>query len=188
MNRTIELLCGSVVLASGMLLYTAPTYDLGVPAPKPRIVETRPEPIKYEVLPVDRMMDSAKVSWCDRRKTCLKLSEALYFEARSEGVVGMHAVANVIINRSKKNNRSVYAVIVRPKQFSYLERTTLNITEPEAHRKAKLIAVKAITGTLKDITKGSTHYVAPKRLKRIPSWVKKLEKTVAINDHQFFRG
>ena len=181
MNRVLELACASAVLTSAVLLYTAPTYDLGIQKPQTRLASTDAKAIL-------KTMNDAKINWCERSRACSKMAEALYFEGRGEGKKGMHAIANVIVNRSVKNKRNIYAVITRPHQFSYLFRESLEILDGDSYRTAQLLSVKALNGELPDITNGSTHYVAPKRLKRVPSWVKKLEKTVAINDHQFFRG
>jgi spore germination cell wall hydrolase CwlJ-like protein len=112
----------------------------------------------------------------------------MYFEARGDGAHGMHAVANVIMNRAKASGKSPYQVIVKPKQFSYLGRKNLVIKDVESHKIALRLAALAVIGKLPDITNGSTHYVAPKRLASIPKWTKEMERTVTVLDHQFFRG
>lgn len=126
--------------------------------------------------------------WCKKRLSCTKLAEAMYFEARGDGAHGMHAVANVIMNRAKASGKSPYQVIVKPKQFSYLGRKNLVIKDVESHKIALRLAALAVIGKLPDITNGSTHYVAPKRLASIPKWTKEMERTVTVLDHQFFRG
>jgi hypothetical protein len=177
MKSTLEFLSLSAAVAGVALMFTGPTYELNESSPG--IVS-----IGY----ISGMMDEARTSWCEKRVGCLKMAEALYFEARGEGEVGMQAVANVIMNRKQKSGRNVYDVITRPKQFSYLDRDSLAINDTESYALAKLIATRAMTGELEDITNGSTHYVAPAKLKRVPKWVKSMEKTVSINEHQFFRG
>lgn len=177
--RTLDLLVKASLLTSAVLLYTSPTY----------VLSEKPNPtasVKTEAL--SAMMDDAKIQWCKNRVGCIKMSEALYFEARGEGKRGMHAVANVITNRMKASGLTAYQVITKPKQFSYLGRKSLTITDTESYRTAQLLAVDALTGKLVDITKGATHYVAPKKLKRVPKWTKTFPKTIAINDHQFYRG
>ena len=126
--------------------------------------------------------------WCKKRISCSKVAEAVYFEARGDGVHGMHAVANVIMNRAKASGKTPYQVIVKPKQFSYLARKDLTINDHESYGAALRIAALAVTGKLADITDGSTHYVAPKRLASIPKWTKVMERTVVVLDHHFFRG
>ena len=126
--------------------------------------------------------------WCKKRASCSKVAEAAYFEARGDGLRGMHAVANVIMNRAKESGETPYQVVVKPKQFSYLARKDLTIDDHESYNMALRIAALAVTEMLPDITNGSTHYVAPKRLVRIPKWVKEMERTVVVRDHHFFRG
>lgn len=153
---------------------------------KPDLPETQPDVFIAD--DISSMMENAKIEWCKKRINCMKVAEALYFESRSEGVKGMQAVANVIMNRAKKRQVSPYDVITRPNQFSYLDRTDFSITEHEVHRTAMLISTAAVTYKLPDITNGSTHYVSPKRLKRIPAWMHTYEKTIAIADHQFYKA
>jgi spore germination cell wall hydrolase CwlJ-like protein len=127
-------------------------------------------------------------TWCDKHVPCLKMAEALYFEARGEGVKGMTAVAHVIKNRMKKHSMGVYAVVMKEKQFSYTARKDLTIRDAVKYSEAKVISALVLTGNSKDITNGSTHYVAPKRLTKMPRWTKVLEQTLAINNHVFYRG
>lgn len=175
--RSLDLLLKSTLLASAVLLYTSPSYKL---VQKPTAV--------VSIGDTKAAMDLAKIKWCEARVGCMKFSEALYFEARGEGKRGMHAVANVITNRMKDSGQTAYQVITKPKQFSYLGRESFTITNTESYRIAQLLAVDALTGKLVDITEGATHYVAPKKLKRVPKWTKTFPKTIAINDHQFYRG
>ena len=125
--------------------------------------------------------------WCKTRVSCSKIAEAVYFEARGDGIYGMHAVANVIMNRAKASGETPYQVIVKPKQFSYLDRNDLNIDDHESHNVALRIAALAVSGKLPDITDGSTHYVAPKRLVSIPKWINAMEHVAVVGDHHFFR-
>ena len=126
--------------------------------------------------------------WCKKRISCSKVAEAVYFEARGDGIHGMQAVANVIMNRAKASGKTPYQVIVKPKQFSYLGRKDFKINDLESYSAALRIAALAVTGKLADITDGSTHYIAPKRLASIPKWTKVMERTVVVLDHHFFRG
>lgn len=176
--RALDLLVKASLLASAVLLYTSPEYTLSEKNPSVNV--------KAEALSIN--MNDAKIQWCKNRVNCIKMSEALYFEARGEGKRGMHAIANVITNRMKESGLTAYQVITKPKQFSYLGRKSFTITDADSYRVAQLLAVDALTGKLADITKGSTHYVAPKKLKRVPKWTKTFPKTIAINDHQFYRG
>lgn len=114
---------------------------------------------------------------------CKAVAQAVYFEARGEGKQGMHAVANVIMNRTKTKGISPKAVVNQPNQFSY-HRTRKNVSmNEEKHRKmAHEIAKQAIDGKLKDITGGATYF----RTVSSGSW-KGLKKTVKIGSHHFFK-
>lgn len=48
---------------------------------------------------------------------CLALT--IYHEARGEPLVGQQAVAEVVLNRVKKRDKSVCEVVYEPKQFSW---------------------------------------------------------------------
>lgn len=132
---------------------------------------------------------STMIRWCDKDVDCKKIAEALYFEARGEGREGMHAVANVIMNRAERRGRTPYQVITRPHQFSYIKDVKYKqYDEVELHEEAKVIAARAMAGILPDITDGSTHYLNPKKLSRLPRWARQYEETVVINDHVFYKG
>lgn len=162
------------------------TFMLFVLWTKPEVQEAPPK--VFISSDISSMMENAKLKWCKKRLNCMKVAEAVYFESRSEGDRGMIAVANVIMNRSAKSNLKPFEVITKKSQFSYLSRTDFTITDLDSHRKSMLIATDAVRGELKDITHGATHYLAPKRLKRQPKWVKSFEKTIAIADHNFYRS
>ena len=165
-------------VTAGVLLLTLPDF-----------ADKTEESVKlYVSADVRSSYETAIVSWCEKRLSCTKMAEALYFEARGDGEKGMTAVANVIMNRAKANGKTPYDVIVKPHQFSYLSRKSLVVHDKENHHKSMVISAMALTGNLKDVTNGSTHYIAPKRLVRVPKWAKEMEKTVVVRDHQFFRG
>lgn len=113
---------------------------------------------------------------------CKAVAQAVYFEARGEGDKGMHAVANVIMNRTKTRGISPRAVVRQPNQFSYHTRKDLSMREKTAAKKAHDIAYKATTGKLKDITGGATFF----RTVSSGSW-KGLKRTVRIGSHHFFK-
>lgn len=152
--------------------------NISIPQKLPTVVDSTAVVEEY---------NSVMREWCKKRVSCSKVAEAVYFEARGDGASGMHAVANVIMNRAKASGETPYQVIVKPKQFSYLVRKDLTIDDYESYDMALRIAALAVTGKLPDITDGSTHYVAPKRLISIPKWINEMERTVVLNDHHFFR-
>jgi spore germination cell wall hydrolase CwlJ-like protein len=163
----------------------------GVQASKPRVKEWHSSEFFIDALSYTNS-PTTKKRWelCDQSKDCKKLAEAIYFEARGEGWVGMVAVGHVIMNRvkSKKYRNSVKDVIERPYQFSYIKEVkNKTIREPVAYRKCLSAAYSVMSGASKDNTKGATHYFK-KSMPRYPKWSRSLERTVAINNHLFFRG
>jgi len=112
------------------------------------------------------------------------IATTLIGEAGGEGESGMHAVMNVIVNRSKSSPDLVKAAVsnvLKPKQFSMFNPYTLGntdikiiINKAKQHPKWKLaqeIALKGLSGTLADITDGATHYhVSSGKSKVTPKW------------------
>lgn len=103
------------------------------------------------------------------------LARTLWAEARSQGVLGMIAVANVIANRAAAPGwwgRNIRTVCLDPYQFS-----CWNPTDPQHDKirrelitddefvQADTIAQAQILGALKDVTSGADHYVAEYALK-----------------------
>jgi spore germination cell wall hydrolase CwlJ-like protein len=120
------------------------------------------------------------------------LTEALYFEARGESLVGQVAVAEVILNRkaNKRFPKSVCGVINQGAkrknacQFSYKCDGRKEIfSERTAYESAGKLAQLMLEGATHDVTKGATFY----HTKAVnPSWSRKLKKTAVIGEHIFF--
>ena len=120
--------------------------------------------------------------------TCLAV--AIFFEARAEPIVGMEAVANVIINRVEDSRYpdTVCDVVWEPKQFSW---THDGLTDdPEAHTgyqdkiawvTSQEVAKAALLGDLLGIT--STHYHAEYVL---PFWADIYSKDGKVGNHVFY--
>lgn len=183
MYSTIQFISKSVILAGIASLacqgYDAITYKRDVFVIDAVTSAGQPSIAKQEELS------------CRQSKECSTMSIAVYHEARGEGWDGMKAVANVIKNRveSSKFRNTVVDVVHRPWQFSYVHE--LDNKEPRdlrSYKKALIISHRVLTGKVEDNTMGSTHYLAPKKLKKLPRWANEFERTVAINNHVFFRG
>ncbi len=121
------------------------------------------------------------------------LSEALYFEARGETLVGQIAVAEVILNRvdSRKYPNSICGVVTQGEhrlhrcQFSFkCDGRKEVIHEPKAYDRVAKIARIMIDGRDRILTDGATHYHT-QAVK--PSWSRRLEKTADIGVHIFYR-
>lgn len=126
----------------------------------------------------------------------LYLAKTIWGEARGEGLKGMQAVANVIMNRVDRGGwygASVKDVVLKPYQFSCWNATDPNrklldvIDENTLNASGAMsVAEAALNGQLQDITGGATEY---HNKKITPAWNwDKLEKTVQIGNHIFYRS
>lgn len=120
------------------------------------------------------------------------LTEALYFEARGEPLLGQVAVAEVIINRKyhKRFPDSVCGVISQGAsrknrcQFSYkCDGIDEVYHEPKSYETLGKIAKQMLDGAARDLTNGATFY-HNKTVK--PSWAKKLNRTAVLGEHLFY--
>lgn len=122
------------------------------------------------------------------------LSEAVYFEARSESEAGRAAVAQVVLNRVKSGlyPNSVCGVVYQNShrhlacQFTFTcEGKSLRITEPGPWREAVRIAREVYEGqTYLSEVGASTHYHADYVR---PRWARKLKKMDTIGQHIFYK-
>ena len=89
--------------------------------------------------------------------TCL--TEAIYFESRSEGTEGGAAVAYVVLNRAVLEQESLCSVIHDQSQFSfYVPGKPLYVGEPTAWRHSADIAVGTQVGTMPNPVENATFY------------------------------
>ena len=134
-----------------------------------------------------------------RRLEADVLARTIWGEARGEGLEGMRAVANVIINRVKiaelKNGfwwgNNIIQVCQKPYQFSCWNRSDPNFKKLQAvdetdiyFASALRIARRILINRLDDNTSGSTHYHA----KSIsPYWSRGEEPCAHIGSHTFYK-
>jgi len=121
------------------------------------------------------------------------MAKTIYGEARGEGISGMEAIANVIMNRVKKPcwwGKNIQDVCLKPMQFSCWNTNDPNrsklskdLSDDPVFDVCKRIAVRAIRGLLPDRTKGSTHYHT---LSVHPRWASALVPNVQIGHHLFY--
>ena len=122
------------------------------------------------------------------------LARTIYGEARGEGLSGMQAVANVVINRVKNPSwwgSDVVSVCKKPYQFScwnktdpnFLKITTVTKRDP-VFVTALALAEKAVNGTLPYITNGATHYHTTTMTP--PAWSYELAMKNTIGSHIFY--
>jgi hypothetical protein len=117
---------------------------------------------------------------------------------------GMHAVLNVIMNRSKGNVRIAAVECLKPKQFSgwnKVNKKDVNdvkkfIDSKKSHSKYKdaiKLVQQAKSGSLKDITKGSNHFLNVQLTKqqrsggKLPSWYDPKKVVTDFGKHRFLK-
>jgi len=132
-----------------------------------------------------------------RDKARLALARTVYGEARGEGVRGMEAVANVVMNRAGAGGwwgDTVLSVVMKPFQFSVWNPGDPNralilgkfpYQGDAIFDQAWEIAGDAMALELADITGGATHYHADSIL---PVWARDQVPVAEIGRHVFYRG
>lgn len=154
------------------------------------LLYTDADPVKVEN-PVAEEIPSARVflastrgRYDERDLNCM--AEAIYHEARGEGVRGQAAVAEVILNRveSRQFPSSVCGVVNQPSQFSYTIGGRKAIGNKAAYLRARDIARNALAGAPRVLTGGATYFHTPAVR---PSWSRRFQRTVQIGQHIFYR-
>lgn len=147
-------------------------------APAQAELQRQPAP---ETLTVRTAAGTSKIS--QRDLECL--AEALYFEARGEGVQGQRAVAEVILNRvdHPRFPKTVCGVVNQRGQFTYNKNA--RIREKGTFARVQKVAMAALSGAPRNLTNGATYFHA--RGVR-PSWTNRFERTIRIGSHTFYRS
>lgn len=125
---------------------------------------------------------------------CVK--QALWHEARGEGIAGIEAVASVIVNRvnSKRYPNSFCAVIHQPMQFSYVHERIkqgkpLTIVPKESEKdildKVNQIAHSVVKYEFKPVFDQSVMWYAHKRINNY--WTKKKAVVAKVGNHVFYK-
>jgi N-acetylmuramoyl-L-alanine amidase len=122
------------------------------------------------------------------------LARTVCGEARGEGITGMHAVANVVMNRVAHPRwwgETVKGVCLKPFQFSCWtlgdpnRPVILNLdTRFSVYRSAQILAQQALAGTLPDVTNGALNYYA--RGTPEPKWAFGKTPCAILGNHIFF--
>jgi hypothetical protein len=121
------------------------------------------------------------------------LTDALYFEARGESLLGQVAVAEVILNRvdTESYPNSVCGVIQQGQskrngcQFSFIcDGKVEHIGDRETFEELGKVAWVMLEGKPRILTGKATHYHAASVM---PGWAKRLVRTARIGDHIFYR-
>lgn len=147
--------------------------------------------IDGSLLPNIAEIDAMPAASGDANFACM--TEALYFEARSETLKGQFAVAEVILNRAKSAQfpNTICGVIAQGShrrhacQFSYkCDGLSEAFTETLARARAEKIARLALDGALPQVTRGALYYHTSAVQ---PKWSRVFERTAAIGVHYFYR-
>lgn len=122
------------------------------------------------------------------------MAKTIWGEARGEGLRGMQAVANVIMNRVDRGGwygASIKDVVLKPLQFSCWNADDPNRAKIDALTLQELeasgamnVARQVMSGQLPDITGGATNY---HNNKVNPSWAAKMKRTTVIGNHIFYK-
>lgn len=122
------------------------------------------------------------------------IAMCLVLEAASQGEFGMRGVMAVVRNRARGRPELFAPTVLRPKQFSALNKLTAR-RESFAHCLARAkrdrmwpealaLVDEAASEAWHDPTDGATHYT--RSGERTP-WTHRLAKTVTIGAHSFYR-
>ncbi len=123
------------------------------------------------------------------------LAEAMYYEARGEGIAGQEAVAEVVFHRMRSAGYpgTVCGVVFEGAalrhacQFSFTCNGDMDRTkDARAWAEARLLAAKIMTGAvpLSDMTENAISYHATDV---DPAWAGQMVRTVQIGNHIFYR-
>ncbi len=121
------------------------------------------------------------------------LSEAVYYEARSETTSGQKAVAEVVINRVKSKHypNSICGVVYQGAerttgcQFSFTcDGSTMREPDGKSWIRSQEIAALTLMNGVKPLTNSSTHYHT---VDVNPKWAPHMRFTKQIGYHKFYR-
>jgi spore germination cell wall hydrolase CwlJ-like protein len=123
------------------------------------------------------------------------LAEAMYYEARGEGVEGQEAIAEVIFNRmhSAGYPRSICGVVYEGAELAHGCQFSFTCDGERDHSKsfgpwlrARVLAARILAGyvQLGNTTGGATSFHASEVA---PDWADQMNPTVQIGNHLFYR-
>lgn len=131
----------------------------------------------------------------------LVLAQTLYGEARGENLLGIIAVAAVVMNRVRDIKRwpdDAASVCLQRYQFScWLEsdpnRATLvrlnetTVKHDSGFRACWCVAEWALRGKAGDPTDGCNHYLNPEGVTEMPPWARGIHPHRIIGRHNFYK-
>lgn len=130
--------------------------------------------------------DDSYFKWCMKNNDCKWMTQALYYESRSESDRGVAAVAHVILNRMNHKYwpSTVKGVITQHKQFSYRHDGSMDkgFTDKKQYVRVAVIAAKVLEGEISSPVGNATHYHTTSVA---PVWSKVKRKVAQIGNHVF---
>jgi hypothetical protein len=150
-------------------------------------VEVEVERVVHVPLPPQPRRSDPFRTVSDEDRYCLSLN--IYFESRSQSLLGQEAVAWVTLNRVANNNfpDNICGVVWQPRQFSWTHDGKSDIPRDQAAWAiAQLVADQTLNafGKDRDPTEGATYFHANYVN---PYWTASVEQVVRIDQHIFYR-
>lgn len=139
----------------------------------------------------------AAIANCKNKKDCLKIAEAMYFEARGESDIGIISVGQVIFRRMKTEGfpNTIYGVITQKSKngtchFSYIcdiERGLIvkEFKEKGRYEKSLEFAYGVLNNKYKKYVGNADHYYNPDKVEEEPYWAKNMIKIGKIGHHLY---
>ncbi|MBU2640826.1 MAG: cell wall hydrolase [Gammaproteobacteria bacterium] len=152
--------------------------------------KARPTPSEIITKPEVQAVDPVGEAPLNDAITCL--ARTIYWEAKGEGVAGMEAIANVVMNRlGHEGFPNKICDVVRQGheqgacQFSWwCDGRSDDVEEDKSYAIAKEISRKALNRQLTDRTSGALYF---HQRKINPSWSAEYIRTVEIGEHVFYK-
>lgn len=177
----------------GAAVQSLPPPDLLKPVSPEEAVKSNEERpfVARPDTPASRFVLKASADDRERALTCL--TQAVYYEAASEGVDGERAVAQVVLNRLRHPGypSSVCGVVYqgsdRPTGCQFTFTCDGSLLRPHVQSlwtRSQKVAKEALSGRVFAPVGHATHYHADYVL---PYWADSLDKTVQIGRHIFYR-
>ncbi len=154
-----------------------------IPVPPEQVViDDAPPPVSASTLA--GMVSAQPKSELSRELNCL--ASAIYFEAKSESLIGQLAVGRVIIARSKSGRfpNSYCGVVYQPSQFSFVRGSSMPPIARSSKQWRNAVAMAQIShnGTWRSPAEGALFFHATHVS---PRW--RLTRVARIENHVFYR-
>lgn len=173
------------VAVGGMVGCVMTVVSLLTPPPKQETLI----PLTGVVFPPFEEMIKDKIAWCNNRMDCKILSEAGYHESRNQSEIGVVSVMHVILTRvrDKRWPDTIRGVVYQPHQFSYVRdgSKARGMTSYTQSLRMKVLAYDVLHGLIASPVGEANHYHATYVN---PSWAKRMEYVMNVDDHIFFKG